>query len=52
MRKLLNRVKQAGQSAGQVVMDWLLIPRQLRYFAWALIALSVVYLVLKAMRGK
>jgi hypothetical protein len=50
LRKLLGRIKQAGQAAGQVVMDWLSIPRQLRYLAWVLIALAVVYLLLKALR--
>jgi hypothetical protein len=33
-------------------MDLLSIPRQLKYLAWALVALSVAYLVLKAMRRK
>jgi hypothetical protein len=48
LRKLLGRIKQAGQSAGQVVMDWLSIPRQLKYLAWALVVLAAVCLMLKA----
>jgi hypothetical protein len=52
LRKLLSRLKQAGQAAGQVVMDWLSIPRQLKYLAWALIALSVVYLMFKVLRRR
>ena len=40
----------AGANISQVVMDWLSIPRQLRYLAWALLALAVAYLMLKAFR--
>ena len=52
LRKPLSRIKQAGQAVGQVAMDWVSIPRQLRYLAWALIALSVAYLVARAMHRR
>ena len=47
LRKFFDRFKQAGQAAGQVVTDWLSIPRQLRYLAWALVGLAVAYLGFK-----
>jgi len=37
---------------GQVVMGWLSIPRQLKYLAWAMIALAVAFLLLKSVRRK
>ena len=50
LKKLLGRIKQAGQAAGQVAMDWLSIPRQLKYLAWVLIGLSIAFLLFKALR--
>jgi len=46
----MRRIKQARQAAGQVAMDWLSIPRQLKYLAWAVIALATAYLLLNAFR--
>ena len=43
-----SRVKQSGQG----VMDWVSIPRQLRYLASALIGLALAYVILSVVRRR
>ena len=45
----MQRISQASHSAGQVVMDWLSIPRQLFALAWALVGLGLAYLAVRLM---
>ena len=47
MKKAGERVKQAGRNVGEVAMDWLTIPRQLKYLACAMIVLGFAYLAVK-----
>jgi hypothetical protein len=47
LKKLVERLRHGGREAAGVVMDWLTIPRQLKYLAWAAVGLLVLHLLVR-----